>query len=442
MNTTDTICALATAVGGAIAVVRISGPRALEFGRNVWRGRAGLGPENRRKMLLGRIGGDPVLAVYMPGPGSYTGDDVVEFHCHGGALAADSALRASLDAGCRQAEPGEFTFRAFVNGKLDLVQAEAVGDLISAQSRSALHLAERQLQGALSREFGELRKSVLDVLAECESHLDFPEESLDWDSELGAKLEPVLHRVETLLATDRTGQVLREGIRVVIAGRPNAGKSSLLNALLGYERAIVTAIAGTTRDTLEEGAVIASIPVRLTDTAGLRESEDPVERIGVGRSRDTLRTAEVVFWVLDASEPGLDAEVAEFRAAGHPKKIAVWNKIDLARGRALPELDAPTVCVSAVRGENLDELGQMFAGLVWESGDWSEPEIAVNARHTGELKLLAVMLPEAMELLTRSEWELAAIPLRHSLDALGRITGENADPDLLGNIFGRFCIGK
>ncbi|MGE4565956.1 MAG: tRNA uridine-5-carboxymethylaminomethyl(34) synthesis GTPase MnmE [Victivallaceae bacterium] len=442
MNSTDTICALATAVGGAIAIVRVAGPRALEYGRQIWRGRAGLGPENRRQMLLGKIGGDAVLAVYMPGPASYTGDDVVEFHCHGGALAADAALRAALAAGCRLAEPGEFTFRAFINGKLDLVQAEAVGDLISAQSETALHLAERQLQGALSKEFAALRLQVLEVLAECESHLDFPDEALDWDDDLAARLEPVLRRVEALLATDRTGQVLREGIRVVIAGRPNAGKSSLLNALLGYERAIVTPVAGTTRDTLEESAVIESIPVRLTDTAGLRESEDLVEKIGVGRSRESLRTAEVVFWVLDASAADLAEELGEFRKSVHSKKIAVWNKIDLARGRELPEAGPLAVSVSAVTGENLHILGKCFAGLVWESGDWSEPEIAVNARHTGELRLLVRALPEAMELMRSGEWELAAIPLRHSLEALGRITGETADPDLLGNIFSRFCIGK
>lgn len=442
MNSCDTISAPATAVGGAIAVIRIAGPRALEIGNAVWQGRHPLHFDCRRQMLLGKVGGDSVLAVYMPQPHSYTGDDVVELHCHGGALAARAALEATLQAGCRAAEPGEFTFRAFINGKLDLVQAEAVGDLIGAQSDTALHLAEKQLQGRLSEELGALRNQLVEILAECESHLDFPDEELDWDDTLSAKLQPVTERLGRLAATDHTGQVLRDGIPVVIAGRPNAGKSSLLNAILGFERAIVTAIAGTTRDTLEESAVFAGIPIRLTDTAGLRESADEIERLGIARSRESLRGAAVVFWVLDASGADLEAEIAELLAAPPAKIIAVWNKIDLVPDRELPALPCPAVRIAARTGENLSALGEAFAAQVWDGADWREPDFAVNSRHAAELRQAADNLPEVAQLIADGEWELAAIPLRLAIEALGRITGENADPDVLESIFSRFCIGK
>ncbi len=442
MNTIDNICAPATAMGGAVAVIRISGPDALNIGQRVWHGRSHLSGGNARKMLLGHAGGDHVLAVYMPGPHSYTGDDVVELHCHGGNLVCRAVLDTLLAAGCRMAEPGEFTFRAFVNGKMDLVQAEAVGDIIDAQSDMALHLAERQLSGALSRELSSIRAGLIEVLAECESHLDFPDESLDWDMELAAKLAAPAAGLDRLCRTEQAGKLLRQGIRVVIAGRPNAGKSSLLNMLLGYDRAIVTDIAGTTRDTLEEHAVLNGIPVRLTDTAGLRECCDAVEKIGVQRSRESLRTAEMVFWMLDSSAPDLGEEAEELLAAMPPKVIAIWNKSDLVPERILPELPCPAIRISALTGENREALAELFSQMVWESGQWSEPEIAVNARQQALAAEAAQVLPEAIRLIALSQWELAALPLRTAIDAIGKITGENTDPDVLENIFGRFCIGK
>lgn len=442
MNTIDTICAPSTAVGGAIAVIRMAGPEALAVGRRIWRGREALGAEHARRMLLGKVGGDPVLAVYMPAPRSYTGDDVVELHSHGGALAANAVMTAALAAGCRAAEPGEFTFRAFINGKLDLVQAEAVGDLICAGSDMALKLAERQLSGVLSSEFVQLRAELSRILAECESHLDFPDEELDWDETLPAQLAVPAARLAGLAGSAEAGKLLREGVSVVIAGRPNAGKSSLLNALLGYDRAIVTDIAGTTRDTLEERAVLAGIPVRLTDTAGLREGGEVIERIGIDRSRESIRLAEVVFWVLDRTAPELDGEVRELVAAAPPKAVAVWNKSDLAGGRPVPALPYPAVAVAAVTGENLAALSEAFAAVVHGSGAWREPEFAVNRRHAAELQAAAAALPEAARLIEGGEWELAAIPLRAAIAALGRITGETVEPDVLEHIFSNFCIGK
>ena len=436
MNTVDTIAAPATAVGGAIAVIRISGPDALSIGNRIWKGGQPLCRERARMMCLGRCGGDQVLAVYMPGPRSYTGDDVVELHCHGGALAADQVLQCTLRGGCRMAEPGEFTFRAFVNGKLDLVRAEAVSEVIAADSRMALNLAERQLAGALSSALASIRDRLTAVLAECESHLDFPDEELDWDTDLAESLAAPAEDLAKLLAGARDGMVIRQGVRVVISGLPNAGKSSLLNSILGRDRAIVTSIPGTTRDTLEEAATLGGIPVRLTDTAGLRNSDDEVERIGIERSRREIASAEVELRVLDAST----GDLGGFEA--HDRAIAVWNKMDMASGKILPELSCPAVRVSALTGENMEELHRVFREMVWGRDDWAEPDFAVNSRHAAELECAMQALPEAMTLLAGQRWDLAAIPLRSAVEALGRITGEYADPDILEKIFSRFCIGK
>ena len=296
MNTTDTIAAPASAVGGAVTVIRISGPEALTVLKKVWQGKNDPGKEsNFRKMLLGNVKGDPALAVFMPGPRSYTGDDVAEIHCHGGAAAAANAVEALLSAGARSAEPGEFTFRAFVNGKLDLTQAEAVSDLISAGSNAALKLAERQLAGSLSEKLNGIYEKISALISECEARLDFPDEELDFDPQDAGKIEDIRKHIKILLDSGRAGALIRDGIDVVLAGKPNAGKSSLFNLLAGSERAIVTPIPGTTRDTVESQIVLCDLPVKLTDTAGLRETPDPVEQLGVARSRRAIAAAKVVF---------------------------------------------------------------------------------------------------------------------------------------------------
>ena len=306
MNTVDTIAAPASAVGGAVTVIRISGPESLQVLKKVWQGRNDPGKEsNYRKMLLGKVNGDPALAVFMPGPRSYTGDDVAELHCHGGAAAAANAINAILSAGARSAEPGEFTFRAFVNGKLDLTQAEAVSDLISAGSDAAFKLAERQLAGSLSEKLNTVYDRISSVISECEARLDFPDEDLDFDPQDAEKIAAVRQEIKTLLDSGRASALLRDGIDVVLAGKPNAGKSSLFNLLAGSERAIVTPIPGTTRDTVESQIVLCDLPVKLTDTAGLRESADPVEQLGVARSRRAIAAAKVIFWILDSSNPGV-----------------------------------------------------------------------------------------------------------------------------------------
>jgi tRNA modification GTPase len=449
MNTGDTICAVCTGTGGAISVIRIAGPDAVKIINKVWHGKVALRCENARKMLLGNFGstdGEPALAVYMPGPQSYTGDDVAELHCHGGTLVCRRALSAIIAAGARAAEPGEFTFRAFINGKVDLTQAEAVSDLISAHSEMALHLAERQLNGSLRKRITALRTELIEILAECESTMDFTEENLDWTAPeiFAGKLREILSELQRLRESASDGAILRDGVRVVIAGMPNVGKSSLLNYLLGYDRAIVTQLPGTTRDTLEETVNLRNIPVRLTDTAGIRESSDMIEGLGIDRSRQIIRQSQIILWMLDASSTTIaqDIEFMSQHLIRNTGTIAIWNKIDLAPDAILPEVPYPSVAVSTVTGTGIDTLLDTFERMVWGSSHHFEPEIAVNSRHSACLDEAINAIPAAAGKIASGDIELAAVNLREVITALGNISGDTASPDILEHIFSRFCIGK
>ncbi len=455
----DTVAALCTAPGGALNILRISCPEALSVARTVWQGKNQLGKENARKMLLGKVcrlpgdaaSGEPCLAVFMPGPGSYTGEDTVELHCHGGSYAPKRLLQAVLQAGARPAGPGEFTRRAFLNGKMDLTQAEAVADLIAAKSESAARLAERQLSGRIGENIRRIRQDLLHLLAEFESRLDFAEEDLDWEppEKCIAELQKNSAEIDRMIRSAENGTILRDGVRAVIAGLPNAGKSSLLNALLGFERAIVTDIPGTTRDTLDELVSLRDIPVRLTDTAGLRDhADDPVEKIGISRSLDSLQTAACVFWVLDASTPEAAAEAARHLLENRPAKdllIALWNKTDLPSApEELPDLPGiVSVRISARTGSGLETLLDLFAEQVWcHAPDRQESDCEVSARHAELLRNAGQLLERCREEVRQESWELAAFSLREALAALGSITGETVSPDILDEIFSRFCIGK
>ena len=446
MNTTDTIAAPASAVSGAVAVIRLSGERALDAAKAVWRGRAKLdAPENIRKMLLGKVGNAPTLAVYMKAPRSYTGEDVVELQCHGGAAAAHAVMSAVLNAGCRLAEPGEFTFRAFVNGKIDLVQAEAVADLVRSGSDAARKVAENQLAGALSEKLDALYRAINDFRSECEARLDFPDEELEFDGETPASLVKARELVDSLLRTYPAGAALRDGVTVVLAGRPNSGKSSLLNLLAGRDRAIVSDIPGTTRDTIECDTAIRGIPVHLVDTAGVRESSDTVEKLGIERSHRSIAAAELVLWLLDMTAEDLDGEVAEMRRSAPPETtIAVWNKLDLAGGRQLPELPPalPGTAISAKNGENLDALFDAMMTRLFSCTTPNIPETAVNARAARELESAKQALEEAGRHFATGSFELAAAESAQAAHAVGRIVGRYADPDLLDAVFRNFCIGK
>lgn len=456
MNDEQTIAALCTPPGGAISIIRVSGDDSLVIANKVWKGDTPLSKIPPRVMRLGKCAvscdssvGDSVLAVCMPGPNSYTGEDVVELHCHGGALVSKRLLEAVLVAGAKHAAPGEFTLRAFMNSKLDLTQAEAVADIISARGDMALNLAEKQMSGALGNQMRDIRAELSDILSESESRMDFPEEELDWKSvdSLLESANSCSARIADLLSTAGDGTILREGVRIVIAGRPNAGKSSLLNLILGSDRAIVTAIPGTTRDTIEELASIRGIPVKLVDTAGIREAENAIEGIGVERSFESLRTAQIVLWVLDASGDQ-QAEVDEMMRHLNSDRdvLAVWNKVDIAAKPITEEniakIGVPSVMVSVLENSGMEQLYDAIEKIVWHGKTAEEPEVAVNARHAELLATAGEALSTLSENLGEEEWELASSKIRTAISALGTITGEDADPDVLDDIFSRFCIGK
>ena len=444
MNTTDTIAAPATGIGGAVTIIRVSGPHSVEYASRVWQGKRSLLDAEPRKMYLGKVGGDPTLAVWMKSPASYTGDDVVELQCHGGAVAANSLLRALLSAGCRMAEPGEFTFRAFVNGKLDLAQAEAVADLINSGSESAMHLAERQLAGTLSSRLDDVWNRINHLRSECEARLDFPDEELDFETDLIEQCAAIKADMYSLLETRESGARLRDGIDVVLAGRPNAGKSSLLNRLAGFDRAIVSDIPGTTRDTVEHDCSICGIPVHLTDTAGLRDSSDPIESLGIERSRRSIAAAQVTFWLLDASSSELAQELDELNDAHPQNVIAVWNKCDLVPDIELPPTPGiPSCRISAVSGSGIELLTEEFKKIVCNGKESASiPEFAVNARMADALERGISSIDQAVIQLANEEFELAACDLADASNSVGETTGKTTSCDLLDEVFHRFCLGK
>ncbi|MCP4178009.1 MAG: tRNA uridine-5-carboxymethylaminomethyl(34) synthesis GTPase MnmE [bacterium] len=453
MNENDTVAAICSGVGGAITVIRISGILALKIGNTIWKSSTELSLSNSRKFLLGKILpdfkgiGETAFAVFTPGPKTFTGEDVVEIHAHGGNYNAKRLLNEIIDAGARQASPGEFTYRAFINGKLDLTQAEAVSDLITANSNMAIHLAERQMDGVLGRKINELRNDIVEILVDCEARLDFPEEELDFMSisKVLNTLSDVENEINTLYKTRIDGAVLRDGIRVVIAGKPNVGKSSLLNLLLGFDRAITTEIPGTTRDTLEEFTNIRGIPVRLIDTAGIRESDNIIEEIGINRTKTSIKRSQVILWILDASADDVELEIAEMREhlKYYSSVIAIWNKIDLARNDLkLPVLKLPSVSISVKDQKGIEEFLDIFEKSVWDRPHVEEPEIAVSQRHADFLLESYNLIPDIVNSINDEDWELAAASLKSVAIALGNIIGEDATLDIYETIFSKFCIGK
>lgn len=435
----DTIAAVATPPGeGAIAMVRVSGPGSREILARIFQSRAAeLEP---RRATFGRIVDgeetvDQVVVTAYRAPASFTGEEMVEICCHGGILLAAKILELVLRHGARAADPGEFSQRAFFNGKIDLTRAEAIMDIIRARTPLALRAAAQQLEGRLGSEILSLRDSTLETVAHIEAFIDFPEEGIDPATGrlLLEKIANLLSRTSVLLATADEGRILREGVRVAIAGKPNAGKSSLLNRLLGMDRAIVSEIPGTTRDTIEETACLRGILHRLTDTAGLRATSDPVEREGVARAERALEAADLVLHVFDASSE-------EIPAALRGNEILVANKSDLP----CPVPPPGAIPVSCATGAGFDQLLDAMAEAAGLRHLASGQSLAaINSRHKALLESTRTALEAAFALVEANEPpELAAIELRTALDFLGRIVGNAGTEDILGEIFSRFCIGK
>jgi tRNA modification GTPase len=448
---TDTIAAISTAFGeAAISVLRLSGPDSRAIAEKVFRSKLPLRRMAPRTAHHGTIvddagrGVDDVLLTIFHGPASYTGEDVIEISAHGGILVTRRIYDLLLAKGARGAEPGEFTQRAFLNGKMDLTQAEAVMDLIHAQSELALQAASRQLEGRLGRAAESIREDLIQLVAHVEAYIDFPDEDIDPDTGAALKLrmEAIHARLRALLDTAEHGRILRSGARTVICGAPNVGKSSLLNALSGRDRAIVSPQAGTTRDTIEEVLHIHGLTFVLVDTAGLRShTSDSIESEGIGRTRRELERADVILEVVDGSIAHDEAQRVPV-PAGKRGHLLVRNKADLGAHPAWQAI--PGLAVSCASGEGIDDLRAAMRDAVWSgAGSGDAPLVAINARHQRCFQRAAEAMEDAAEAFEHDEApEIIAFELREAMQAVGEVTGRVDAEEVLGAIFSRFCIGK
>ncbi|HKP01642.1 MAG TPA: tRNA uridine-5-carboxymethylaminomethyl(34) synthesis GTPase MnmE [Nitrospiraceae bacterium] len=469
----DTICAIATPAGqGGIGIVRLSGPQALSIASQVVRLRSGnslasvsshtlhladlvipalekhgeVRAVRNRLPVSGLI--DEALVVYMKAPRSFTAEDVVEIQSHGGMLVLALVCRICLESGARMAEPGEFTKRAFLNGRLDLSQAEAVLDTIRAASSAGLNIAQRQLRGDLAHEIEQARASLLTVLAHVEAGIDFVDEDISF-LEQDEFVRIVSHAravVQKLEATAQDGRILKEGARVVILGRPNVGKSSLLNRLLKEERAIVTAIPGTTRDVIEESIDIGGVMIHLADTAGMRDTDDVVEREGIRRARAAQDEADLLLVVVDGSVPLTSDDRELLRSVRDSKHMVLLNKADLAETveRDPVLTDRLVYIMSAKTGMGVEVVkSALLAQLVSSGFEAAESLMVANARHRDALRRASASLDQALESVRDGmAGELISIDVRTAADALGEITGAITTDEILGRIFSEFCVGK
>ncbi|MBC7320773.1 tRNA uridine-5-carboxymethylaminomethyl(34) synthesis GTPase MnmE [bacterium] len=449
----DTIVALSTPYGeSGIGVIRLSGPASIEIAQKVFKSKKNLRDVPSHKAIFGYIVNpkteellDECLLLVMRGPHSYTGEDTVEFYVHGSPVLEELIIKLLMELGARLALPGEFTKRAFLNGKLDLSRAEAIIDIIQAKSEAGLKSAFTQLQGRLSSEIKPLMENLKDLIAELEAGIDFPEEvELSYES-IGERISSIIERLNNLLGGAYFTRLYRKGIYCPIVGRPNVGKSSLLNILLGEERAIVTPIPGTTRDTITESISIDGIPLILIDTAGIRETQDLVESIGVNRTISSIENADIVIWVVDVSEPLREEDLEIEKITRDKKRIIALNKIDLANRLLYVkdlEMYGPVVEVSCVTGEGIDrlrlKLKELLVGI-------PSPELVVpiNVRHEALIKRCINRLLTALEgINAKLPIDIIAGEVWESYNILGEITGETTSIDIVEEIFSRFCVGK
>ena len=456
----DTIAAISTPPGpGAIGILRLSGPRAVEVAQASFRplNKTPLSQHRPHELVYGDLldrDGQPidrVLCTFSRGPVSYTGEDTAEFQCHGSPMVLSLGLEALFSRGARQARAGEFTRRAFLNGKLDLAQAEAVGDLLEARSREGARHAAGQLTGALSRRIGAVYSALVDIMAHFHAVLDYPDEDIDpfRMEELSGQLSRQEAALRALAGSYRRGQYIRDGVPCAIVGRPNAGKSSLLNALVGFDRAIVTNIPGTTRDTVEERAELGGVTLRLIDTAGLRDSDDPIEQLGVERSRAAMEEAALVLLVVDGTEKATreDADLARAIAGTGKPWVLVRSKGDLAGENAddLAALaqGAPLVSLSARTGEGLDDLGRAVEELFPKGTEDKAGELITNARQAEAASRALDCVVRAGQALTDGVTPDALLTdVEEALEALGELTGQSVREDVTDRIFSKFCVGK
>ena len=455
----DTIAAVATAYGeGGIGIIRISGEKALSILEEVFEFAGETYQIVNRRMTYGRIVDreneqiiDEVLAVYMKGPKTYTAEDVVEINCHGSMVSLRKTLALVLRKGARLAEPGEFTKRAFLNGRLDLSQAEAVIDIIKAKTDRSFDVAMSQLEGALSLRVTEIRQKLLDLLVDITVNIDYPDEDIEeltYDK-IEENILLIGEMIEKLLSTADTGRMIREGIRVAIVGKPNVGKSSLMNSLLRETRAIVTEIPGTTRDTIEEAISIRNIPVYLVDTAGIRETSDEVERLGIERSKAAFNEADFIIFIMDGSSDisDEDREIASYLDGRD--SVVLINKNDLERGFTNDDVrelvnDPVIIETSLINNEGIEEIENHIEELVY-GGELSQHDSTMvnNVRHIELLKQSRDSLRDAMEMtLAREALDFIEVDVRNAYDLLGEITGETVSDDIINEVFARFCLGK
>ncbi|MFK7849705.1 MAG: tRNA uridine-5-carboxymethylaminomethyl(34) synthesis GTPase MnmE [Akkermansiaceae bacterium] len=446
-DTPSTIAAIASPMGvGAISIIRVSGPQALTVAELVSGGYDFSDTPRfaRRCKVFAQEGSliDDGIITFFRGPNSFTGEDTFEFTGHGGILVTREVLSRILECGATHASPGEFSQRAFLNGKLDLTQAEGIMDLISAQTRLAMRAAHSQLEGNLGKKTTEARDDLLGILAHVEAWIDFPDEDIDpqTNSQLTERIQQVIATTEALLSTAEQGRILREGVRTVIFGQPNVGKSSLLNHLLGFERAIVSDTAGTTRDTIEEVINLNGIPLRLVDTAGVRESSDQVESQGIERTVRQIEDADLLIEVVDASKPSPEHTIHTPKNTCH---LLVLNKSDLGEHPSWSKTKA--IRISCTKDQGFDSLSEAVRSILqFAEADFGEHSVAINARHQASLKVANSSLKTALLQFSNQtlDPEIASIDLREALDALGEIPGKVDTEDLLGMIFSEFCIGK
>ena len=455
----DTIAAVATAYGeGGIGIIRISGEKALSILEEVFEFAGETSQIVNRRMTYGRIVDreneqiiDEVLAIYMKGPKTYTAEDVVEINCHGSMVSLRKTLALVLRKGARLAEPGEFTKRAFLNGRLDLSQAEAVIDIIKAKTDRSFDVAMSQLEGALSLRVTEIRQKLLDLLVDITVNIDYPDEDIEeltYDK-IEENILLIGEMIEKLLSTADTGRMIREGIRVAIVGKPNVGKSSLMNSLLRETRAIVTEIPGTTRDTIEEAISIRNIPVYLVDTAGIRETSDEVERLGIERSKAAFNEADFIIFIMDGSSAISDEDRERASYLDGRDSVVLINKNDLERGFTNDDVrelvnDPVIIETSLINNEGIEEIENHIEELVY-GGELSQHDSTMvnNVRHIELLKQSRDSLRDAMEMtLAREALDFIEVDVRNAYDLLGEITGETVSDDIINEVFARFCLGK